>query len=264
VNIFLRELRANLKALLIWIVSVGIFSAIMMYEFTAYYNNPDMLEFMDALPEAMLKAFSMAGADLTTVNGFISVAGIYFLIALGIYSALQGSSIIAKEERDKTAEFFMTMPISRKRVVSWKIISGIVLSLLLNLSLAVILYLTTIPYDRGDNFFSFMGLLMTSIFLVQLFFFSIGLAISSLLKNNKQSGKISIAILFGMYMLSIFVSLSEKIDFLHYLTPFKYFEAGSILADEKLKIVYMIIVLLVFIAGVTITYIKYPKRDLHV
>ncbi len=263
-NIFLRELRSNLKALIIWIGSVGIFTGIMMYEFSAYYNNPDMMDFMDSFPEEMLKAFSMAGADLTTVNGFISMAGLYFLIALGIYSALLGSSIIAKEERDKTAEFFMTMPVSRNRVITMKIISGVVLSLLLNLALAAILYLTTIPYERGDKFFLFLTLLMTSIFLVQLFFFGVGLAISSLMKNNKQSGKISIAILFGMYMLSVFVSLSEKIDFLHYLTPFKYFEASKLLADENLKIIYIAIVLLVFVAGAGITYAKYPKRDLHV
>lgn len=263
-NIILRELRANLKSLLIWIGSVGIFSAIMMYEFSAYYNNPDMHDFLDSLPEAMLKAFSMAGADLTTVSGFVSMAGIYFCIALGIYSVLLGSSIIAKEERDKTAEFFMSMPVSRVRVITMKIVSGIILSFLLNLSLAAILFLTTIPYDRGDDFMIFTGLLMISFFLVQMFFFSMGLAVSNMMKNSRQSGKISIAVLFGMYMLSIFVSLSDKIDFLHYFTPFKYFEAAGILKDERLEFVYIAIVFAVFAVGLGITYITYPKRDLHV
>jgi ABC-2 type transport system permease protein len=209
-----------------------------------------------------LKAFSMAGMDLTTVIGFISMAGIYFFIALSIYSALLGSCIIAKEERDKTAEFFMTLPVSREKVITMKMISGVVLSALLNVSLAMILYLTTIPYDRGEKFFSFMGLLMASMFLVQMFFFGIGLALSSLMKNNKQSGKISIAVLFAMYMLSVFISLSDKIDFLRYLTPFKYFEAQDLLSDGSLKGIYILIVFIVFAAGTGVTYLVYPKRDL--
>ena len=45
-NIFLRELKANFKSLIIWSVIVALFVATGISKFSAYYNNPDMLEML--------------------------------------------------------------------------------------------------------------------------------------------------------------------------------------------------------------------------
>lgn len=263
-NIFLREMRSNLKALIIWIVSVGAFASIMMYEFSAFYNNPDMHEFMDALPESVLRAFQMAGSDITTLTGFVSMASIYFLIALAVYSAILGSSLISKEERDKTSEFLMTLPVSRNKAVTSKLFSGIILSLMLNLSLFAFIYITSAPFERGENFYRFSLYNMTGFFLVQLFFLGLGMAIASVMRNHRQSGKVTLAVLFLMYTLSVMISLSDKLERLHYFSPFKYFEAGPLAAGGSPGLRYILICLGVFIVGIAVTYSAYNKRDLNI
>ncbi len=46
-NIFFRELRANLKSLLIWSGIVILFNIVGFSKFSAFYNNPELLSILD-------------------------------------------------------------------------------------------------------------------------------------------------------------------------------------------------------------------------
>ena len=92
------EFKTQLKSLMIWSIIFVIFLFMMTSEFSAYYNNPEMLDVMEMMPEALLKAFSMDSANLTTTTGYLSIASIYFCLMVGLYAVLLGSSIISKEE----------------------------------------------------------------------------------------------------------------------------------------------------------------------
>jgi ABC-2 type transport system permease protein len=68
----------------------------------------------------------------------------------------------------------------------------------------------------------------------------------------------------GTYFLSIIVALSDKIDFLKYLTPFKYFEVAPIIRGESWGIEYYIISLFIIIGCLGSTFFYYQKRDLKI
>ena len=48
----------------------------------------------------------------------------YFVLMVSISAAMWGSDIISKEERDKTVEFALTLPVTRGRVVTAKTAGG--------------------------------------------------------------------------------------------------------------------------------------------
>jgi ABC-2 type transport system permease protein len=216
------------------------------------------------MPKTLLDAFSMAGANLTTVSGYISVASVYIFLALSIYAALMGSSIIAKEERDKTAEFFMVLPISRIRVITTKWIAAIICNIVVNISTVIAIYGATIQYNKIDEFNKFMALLMLGIFICQIMFMSIGMLMSAVMKRYKKSGTYTIGLLLILYLASIFASLSESLANLKYITPFKYFEASYILREMNYEPKYLIISLTVIAISMIATYLIYPKRDLKI
>jgi ABC-2 type transport system permease protein len=245
-------------------VCIAAFVAMMMSEFSAYYNNPEMKDILESIPKAMLEAFAMGNANLTTVSGFVSIASVYFYIMLGIFAALLGSSIISKEERDKTVEFFLTMPISREKVIVSKWIAAAILCIIINCVTILSVFGTTAQYDKVVDFNQFMGLMMLAIFIIQMIFLNIGMLLAAIMKRYKKSGTYSMSILLGLYILSIFVSLSDKIEFLKYVTPFKYFEANYILREGQLEGVYIFISLAITIVSFAGTIIVYPKRDLHI
>ena len=192
------------------------------------------------------------------------MASFYFYIMLSVHAALLGSSILSKEERDKTAEFFITLPISRGKAVAQKLIAALILCLTINLITGSAMLATTIQYDKTDDFTTFFILMMIALFIMQLIFLSIGMLLASVIRRYRKSGTYSMAVLFGTYIISIFVSLSDKVEFLKYVTPFKFFETGAILRDGKLEVVYLMISFAIIAASLVGTFVKYRRRDLYI
>ena len=87
-NIVKRELKANLKSLIIWSICIFAYISMVMTKFSVYYNNPEMTAILDSMPKAFLDAFSMNATNLTTITGFVSVVATYFYIALGLFAVL--------------------------------------------------------------------------------------------------------------------------------------------------------------------------------
>jgi ABC-2 type transport system permease protein len=125
-NIFLRELKANFKSLLIWGGIMILFISMAMAKFSAYEGNPELLEILDSMPPALLAAFQMNAFNLTTVTGFFGVCFTYFALLSSVFAVMLGSDIISKEERDKTVEFSLTLPIPRRKLITSKILAAVV------------------------------------------------------------------------------------------------------------------------------------------
>lgn len=261
-HIIKRELRANSKSLIIWCIVMILFIAMMVSEFSAYHNNPEMADVLDAMPEALMKAFSLESNNLTTPTGFISLASLYFYLTLGVFAVLIGSNIISKEERDKTAEFFLTLPVSREQVILSKWIAAIINCIVLTLVTSGAVIVSMLKYDLTSSFYEFMVYITITLFLFEMIFLSIGMFLASILKRHKTSAKISAAIIVFLYIISVVSSMTSKLSDLKYLTPFKYFEPNKFLT-VGIEGKYIVITALIIVACMAGTFIIYPKRDLH-
>jgi ABC-2 type transport system permease protein len=124
VNILLRELKANLRSLLVWSGIVLIWAFFGFTEYRGYAENPEILAIVDSLPPAFLSALSLEAFNLTTVSGFYGVLFINFALLLSLAAVLWGSDIVSKEERDKTVEFSLALPVSRGKIVTGKTLAA--------------------------------------------------------------------------------------------------------------------------------------------
>jgi ABC-2 type transport system permease protein len=240
-----------------------VFIVLMVSEFSAYYDNPEMADILDNMPDALLNAFSLESANLTTASGFISIAAIYIYLILGMYSAILGSNILSKEERDKTAEFFMTLPVSREQVIRSKLITSVINCALINVITSIAIIGTMLPYDLDKEFFKFTFLMMFAVFIIQMIFVTLGFFLASILKRYKTSGKIATAIVMVLYIVNVLSGLHKNLAFLEYFSPYRYFSPIAILNDmayEAKFVAISIVCIVLFTAG---TFLIYPKRDLH-
>ena len=114
-NIIKRELKANIKSLIIWALSLSSLYFVASIEFNAFAGDQAIADAM-AQFETIFQALGTASSDMTTPEGFLSILSIYIYLPLAIYSGLLGSGIIAKEEQNKTAEYLFTLPVSRRKV----------------------------------------------------------------------------------------------------------------------------------------------------
>lgn len=263
-NIFLRELKANFRSLLIWGGIVILFVVVGFSKFSAFAGDPQMLAILDGMPPAMLSALNMNAFNLTTVTGFYGIMFTYFAVLLTVCAVMWGSDIIVKEERDKTVEFALTLPIRRSQLITGKTLAVAVNSLILLLVTWGITVVGALSYNPDRQFFTFVALTMAALFVLQLIFLAVGILLGSAIKRYKQAGSLAIFVLLATFFLSILIGLNDKLGSLKVLTPFKFFDAATILRQSRLDMPMIGLSVAIVILCMVGAYWAYAKRDLYI
>lgn len=263
-NIFFRELKANLKSLIIWSVIIGLLVMIGSAKFSAFYNNPEMTKLLDAMPPAMLDAMSMRGFNLTTLVGFFGIMFIYFGLMGAIAAAMWGSGIISKEEREKTVEFSLVLPVSRSRVITAKALAALVMCIAFVLITWGVSVAGAQSYKPDKAFYDYLALEMQAMAAIELIFLAIGLLLGCAMKQYKRSGSAAVALILVTYFMSIISGMDKNFEFLKHFTPFKYYDAGEMFRSGALNNSYLLLSAAIIVICVGAAYWTYNKRDLYI
>ena len=139
-NLYLKELKRNRKTFWIWTAIVLGFTVMVLSIYPSMKGmGDDLTNMMSNIPDELRKAMGMDEQTWSSIIGFYSTYfGIYIVLLTGIYTMSTGATIVSKEEKDRTAEFLLTKPISRKSIFQTKMMS------LLTLSIAIIILQTII------------------------------------------------------------------------------------------------------------------------
>jgi ABC-2 type transport system permease protein len=175
-----------------------------------------------------------------------------------------GSGIISKEERDKTVEFSLTLPVRRTTLVTAKIAAAVVNCLLLSLVAWGITTASARQYQPEAGFQDFVALSTLSFVIIEMIFLALGILLGCALKRHKQSGSISVWLILGTYFLSVLIGLDQDLDFLKYLTPFKYFDPAVILRESRLEPTFVLLSVGIIAACLVGAYLTYSRRDLYI
>ena len=263
-NIFARELKANLKSLLIWSGSMILLIILAVAKYSAFAGDPALLKMMDSMPPALLQALNMRAFNLTTLSGFYGVMFIYFGLLGAIAAAMWGSDIISKEERDKTVEFSLVLPVSRRRVITAKALAALVNSAAFMLITWAASLAFVQSYHPDQAFYSFLSLEMQAMFMIELIFLAVGLLLGCSLRQYKRASAVAVSLILATYFLSIIASLQANLDFLKYLTPFKYFDAGNFFRTGQLDGGYLLLSAIICGVCLAAAYWFYDRRDLYI
>lgn len=264
-NMYLREMKAHRTALIWW--CLGMFSLIAsgMAKYAAYETaGQSIVAIFEQLPKAVLVVFGMQGFDLTKASGFFGVLFLYIAVMGAIHAALLGASIISYEERDRTSEFLYAKPVSRTRALTAKLLAGLTNLVVLNVATSISSIYFVDYFSKGQPVGNDITLLMAGLLFLQLIFFSIGALVAGVVRRPKAAPSIATSIMFLMFLISYLVNMSENLDFLKYLTPFKYFDALALLTDGELDPLYVGMSVLIIGISVFGTYYFYNGRDLTV
>lgn len=261
-NIFVREMRANAKALFFWCLGVAATIGICMVKFSGLKNSPQSInDLISKMPKA-IRFFAGGGqVDISTASGYFSMAFLYILVLAALHAVLLGANILSKEERDKTAEFLLSKPVSRNNVVLQKLTAALT-NVLIFTAVSTVISILSINYYEKLTYEILV--LMTGMLLLQLLFLSIGLIMASAYKDPKKASTISSSVLFVMFFISILIDMTENMNWLTFLSPFKYFNTNSILKGGSLSIPYSVLSIGIFIVLSSLSFVFYKQRDLKI
>lgn len=264
-NIFFREMKANRKSLILWLAGLAFMIVGGMGKFGgAAASGQSMNDLVKQMPRAIQTIIGAGSFDLTTVRGYYGMLFIYLILMAAIHAAMLGANIISKEQVDRTSEFLFVKPISRSKIITWKLTAAVANILIFNITAGVLSFAMVNYYEKNESITADILKLLLGMFILQIMFMLIGTAIAAVSKNIKVPASRATAILLAAYILSMGIDMNEKLDFLKYITPFKYFEAKNLMGGGAFDPVFLILSIVIIIILANITYIFYKKRDLNV
>lgn len=206
------------------------------------------------------QAFGMDRLNFGEFLGFFSIeCGNMLGLGGAFFAALCGISALSKEEREHTAEFLLTHPISRARVVTEKLLAAVTELVILNLSMVIITAITMLAAGvTTDNYT--LALLFIAYFIMQLEILAVTFALSAFSRRGGLGLGLGLAAIF--YFLNILSNLIENTEFLKYITPFGYTEGADIINNKAIDSRYLAVGLVITILAVCVAYIKYTKKDI--
>lgn len=267
-NIYFKELKRYRNSFIAWSIFISVL-ILMEMGFYRFFMKGEMLRLMKTFFENpfwknMMSAFGMSMDMLTNVLGYYAARSAIYIILLGtFFSIMLAGKILALEEREKTAEFLLTKPVTRLEIVRSKLAVFFTYLLLLNV---IILFIGFIGLEifKGDSDYRPVAFLIHSFysFLLMLTFGAIGLFLSLLIKRGRPITNVLIGIVFGGYLIDILSQVTASTDKLGYLSPFKFIDTGVLRPDYGLewwRVVYFLGLSLVLI---TLTFVIYKKKDI--
>ena len=259
-TLLFHELRRNRLSLIIWSCAVSFMLGVCIVIY------PEMSSQMDELSSMMsdMGAFSSAfGMDQLNFGEFMG----YFAIECGntlglggaMFAAILGAGALAKEEKEGTAEFLLTHPISRTRIITEKLIAVILQILLLNAAVTAVICLGIVAVDVEVEFGK-LALVLLAYFLLQIEFAALTFGISAFMKNGSLA--VGLGLVFGAYFMNILSNLTEDLEALKYITPYAYADGAHIIPEGSIEMKYLAVGLAFTALGIAAAYLKYTKKDI--
>lgn len=264
-NIVLRELRANLKSLIIWSVCMVFLIFVGMAKYSGIEAaGQSANELFSQLPATVKSIFGINGLDLTSISGFYGVFYLYFILLAGIHAVMLGATIISKEERDKTADFLFVKPVTRSKVITAKLIAVLINLIIFNIVTLCTSIIAVAQFNKGASINGQIINLMIALFILQVIFASLGAGISVITRNTKKAVSLATTVFLITFILSVIIDIYNKVDFLKYFTPFKYFKTVQVMREGYFDPFFLCLSAVIIIACTAVAYIKFEKRNIHI
>lgn len=259
-TIFKHDIRQGRNSLIIWTAVIAIMLGVCILIY------PEISKQMDDIGEAFanMGGFSAAfGMDKINFGEFIGFFGIECGNVLGLggafFAALTGISALSKEEREHTAEFLLTHPVSRQAVVAQKLVSVIVQILLLNAAVVGITALSTIIIGESPDVKP-LALTFAAYIIMQIEISAICFGISAFVGRGGVGLGLGLAAAF--YFINIIANLTESVEFLKYITPFGYTDSADIIAGGVIEVKYLAVGIVFTVIGIGAAFWKYVRKDI--
>jgi ABC-2 type transport system permease protein len=270
-TIFLKELKLTRKSLIIWcgVLLVTIFYGLVEYPMVA--QNADMImESMRMLPRVVIIMFGLEGIGLKTSIDYHLTLLYWVALMAYVHAVVTGVTVLARDERDRTAEFIYVKPFKRSDIVTAKVLTGLAgITILAGVtwigSAATVYYIegTLRAVLDGRSVLGTVSATILGMWLTQIVFFGVGLLMAGRFRTHRKALRFCLIFVILTYILSIVIQLSGSMDYLRVLSPFSYFSGLSV-ATGGLEILFVILAILITAGSLYGSYRSFQRKDLSI
>ena len=260
-TIIKHELRQGKTSFLIWTVSIGFLLSVCVFLFPEMKGEMEGISDVFSSMGSFTAAFGMDRLNFGTLVGYYAIeCGNVLGLGGAFYASLCAVSILSKEEKEKTAEFLVTHPISRTHIITEKWIA--ILIQITGMSFIIYILSVGSMLMIGEEIpWKEMNLMHLAYYILQVELAGICFGISAFVRKGSVGIGLGIAIM--MYFLNLITNIAEVAQFLKYITPFGYCDGADIVTDGKLDMGLVLIGMILCMTGIVVAYLKYNRKDMY-
>lgn len=255
------ELKRSWKSTTIWTCAIGAFIVICLFMYPEMKSQTDSISSLFSSMGAFSSAFGLDILDYGSLKGFYGIeCGNILGLGGALFAALAGIAALAGEEKEGTAEFLLTHPLSRTEIVTKKLIAVMIQITALN----VVVYLLAVGSMAavGEAVpWKEVSLLHLAFFLLQAEIACVCFGISACLWRGGIGIGLGLAI--ALYFINILANLTKGADVLKYLTPFGYADGSDIITHGAINGTRLLAGLGFAACGLVLAYIRYNRKDIR-
>ena len=260
-TLFFHELRRDRVRLLVWTAAIAV---MLMISIVIYPQmTSQMSEMGDMFSEmgGFSAAFNMDKVNFGEFSGYSAVeCGNVLGLGGAFFAALLGIMALAKEEREHTAEFLLTHPVSRTSVVLQKLLAVLVEILILNLVVAVSAVAAALAIGQEIDAKLFLQIFSAS-FLMQVEIACVMFGVSAFLRGSGIG--IALGAAFVLYFMNILANLTDDAEALRYITPFSYADGTAIVSSGGIEVKYLLPGIAFTVIGAALAFLHYNRKDIR-
>ncbi|MGI6366846.1 MAG: ABC transporter permease subunit [Anaerolineae bacterium] len=263
-NIFRHEFKARVPSALIWSLANGLLVMAFMSLYASFASEAAaMEELLSSMPRELLIAFGITNMDLTTPLGYFALLFVFVQLCLGIQGANYGLGLVSREETELTADFLLTRPVTRVRLMTQKLLAASA-ALWITALVVTIGSLAAVALFRDGAAVPPRPLaaLLLSVPLFQHVFLALGLVLSLLMHRVRSVPPLSLALVFALYLLNAFGALVGERG-LEVLSPFRHWSPAEIVARGGWEWPLVAISLAATAVAIPLAYRLYARRDIR-
>lgn len=261
-NIYLHELKIKIKSILIWSLSIAVLILVFMSLFEGFSKDSALVSsLMSKFPPELMAAFGMQDMDFSSLLGFFALLFVFSQICLAIQAANYGFGLVSVEETDWTADFLLSKPVKRTSIMTAKLLAALTALLITELVITGASFLFLNAFRGGQEIpVKALVMLLLSMPVFQLFFLSVGMVISLMVKRLRSVIPFSMALVFGLYILNAFGGMVGEKS-LEVISPFQHFAPSYIVKNAGWDMSLVPISIGVIVVCIAASYILYARRN---
>lgn len=239
-----------------WMIGVAVYTVVNIAVYPAFEDS--LLLETENFPDFMVDALGIT--DLSQIGPYL-YAQVFLLLplVLAFLPIMSFAGAIAGTEERGGLDVILTQPVKRRSYVLATWIVAVV-SVALVLAVTGLLSWLTIQIIGQELGLGDTMLAAWSVFPVTIAVGTIGLVLSSMMRSRGTVLGASIGILFLLYLIDVIGSINTDLDWLRYISPFRYF--GDVFSVE-IPVWHYLLLIGVALVLLVISVKAFDRRDIY-
>ncbi|HTJ47776.1 MAG TPA: ABC transporter permease subunit [Kofleriaceae bacterium] len=261
--LFARELRAHRRTFLAWAVPVALLLVLFCALQPSFVASGMLEAKLAGLPDSMRKALGLTLVDFHRPPVYLATSFMYVTLPCGLFGALLGANIVAKEELLHTAELLYAQPASRASILVGKAGALAVYVIALPTVLGAVAMITLGAVVDAPLEGALVAQLFLGVAALALCFAGAGMLVAALVRDARAASPIALGLVVGTYFLGVLSALTPAAAPLRFVAPHKLVEPADIVSRGALDPVGALVLAAIGGGFAALAIVRYRRRDLH-